>query len=99
MPDGSAPPPSTTHLCAFPPALGAGSIPSAPMDFLVARDDLHRVRFEDAGIPEPAQGQALLAVDAFGLSANNITYATFGEAMSYWSFFPAEAGWGRIPVW
>jgi hypothetical protein len=69
------------------------------MDFLVARDDLHRTRFEDAGVPEPAAGQALLAVDAFGLSANNITYATFGEAMSYWSFFPAEDGWGRVPVW
>ena len=69
------------------------------MDFLVARDDLHRIRFEDAGVPEPAEGQALLAVDAFGLSANNITYATFGEAMSYWSFFPAEEGWGRVPVW
>jgi hypothetical protein len=23
----------------------------------------------------------------------------FGEAMSYWSFFPAEQGWGRMPVW
>jgi hypothetical protein len=99
MTDGSAPRRSTMDVCAFPPALGAGSIPSTPMDFLVARDDLHRVRFEDAGVPEPAEGQALLAVDAFGLSANNITYATFGEAMSYWSFFPAEEGWGRVPVW
>src|SRR5215470_6628739 len=23
----------------------------------------------------------------------------FGEAMSYWGFFPAEQGWGRMPVW
>jgi hypothetical protein len=30
---------------------------------------------------------------------NNITYAAFGDVMSYWSFFPAESGWGRIPVW
>jgi hypothetical protein len=22
-----------------------------------------------------------------------------GEAMSYWDFFPAAAGWGRVPVW
>jgi hypothetical protein len=33
------------------------------------------------------------------LTSNNITYATFGEVMSYWSFFPAEDGWGRVPVW
>ena len=44
-------------------------------------------------------GQALLRVDTFGLTANNITYAVMGEAMSYWSFFPAEDGWGRIPMW
>jgi hypothetical protein len=69
------------------------------VDFLVAKDDLHRCRFDDAAAPELEPGQALLAVDAFGLTANNITYAVFGEAMSYWSFFPAQDGWGRVPVW
>jgi hypothetical protein len=69
------------------------------VDFLIARDDLHRCRFRDAPPPEPGHGQALLGVSAFGLSANNITYAVFGEAMSYWAFFPAEDGWGRMPVW
>ncbi len=69
------------------------------MDFLIARDDLHRCRFEEGDTAELTENQALLAVDAFGLSANNITYAVFGEAMSYWSFFPAEDGWGRMPVW
>jgi len=69
------------------------------MDFLIARDDLHRTRFADSPPPELGPGQALLAVDAFGLTANNITYAVFGQAMSYWDFFPAEQGWGRMPVW
>ncbi len=69
------------------------------MNFLVAKQDLHSCRFDDAPAPAPAPGQALLRVDAFGLTSNNITYAMFGEAMSYWSFFPAEDGWGRVPVW
>jgi NADPH:quinone reductase-like Zn-dependent oxidoreductase len=69
------------------------------VDFLVAKDDLHRCRFVDAQAPEPEPGQALLTVDSFGLSANNITYAVFGAQMSYWGFFPAEEGWGRVPVW
>jgi hypothetical protein len=69
------------------------------VDFLVAKDDLHRCRFVVAEPPELQPGQALLAVDTFGLTANNITYAMFGEAMSYWQFFPAEEGWGRVPVW
>jgi Protein of unknown function (DUF2855) len=69
------------------------------MDFLVAKDDLHRCRFDDAPAAELEPGQARLRVDRFGLTSNNITYATFGEAMSYWSFFGAEHGWGRVPVW
>ena len=69
------------------------------MDFLVAKDDLHRCRFHEGEEPPLKPGQALLAVDSFGLTSNNITYAKFGEAISYWSFFPAEDGWGRVPVW
>jgi hypothetical protein len=49
--------------------------------------------------PAPAPGQAVLRVDSFGLTANNVTYAVFGDAMSYWRFFPADGGWGRVPVW
>jgi len=47
--------------------------------------------------------EARLRIDWFGLTSNNITYAVFGDAMSYWQFFPArpEGGtrWGRVPVW
>jgi len=78
---------------------GRRRVRSARVDFLVAKDDLHRCRVAEAAERELEPGQALLSVDAFGLSANNITYAMFGEAMSYWSFFPAEEGWGRVPVW
>jgi uncharacterized protein DUF2855 len=69
------------------------------VDFLVAKDDLRRCRFLDAPPPEPAPGQALLTIESFGLTSNNITYAKFGQAMSYWDFFPAQDGWGRVPVW
>jgi len=69
------------------------------MDFLIARDDLHNVRFAEEPAREPGPGEALLEVSAFGLTSNNITYATFGDRMSYWDFFPAEEGWGRMPVW
>ncbi len=69
------------------------------MDFLISTGDLHECRFEEGEAPAPGDGQAVLSVDRFGLSSNNITYATFGEAMSYWKFFPAPAGWGRMPVW
>jgi hypothetical protein len=69
------------------------------MDFLVKRDDLHETRIADGEPPELEAGQALLRVDSFGLTTNNITYALMGDGMNYWSFFPAPDGWGRVPVW
>ncbi|MCC5981868.1 MAG: DUF2855 family protein [Oceanicaulis sp.] len=44
-------------------------------------------------------GEARLAVRRFAMTANNITYAAFGEAMGYWRFFPGADGRGRLPVW
>lgn len=65
----------------------------------VRRDDLRAARVVDA-TPTLDEGGALLRVDRFAVTANNVTYAAFGDAMQYWSFFPAsEGGWGRVPVW
>jgi Protein of unknown function (DUF2855) len=69
------------------------------VDFQVKRDDLHECRVVESELPELEPGQALLAIDTFGLTTNNVTYAVFGDAMSYWDFFPADGGWGRVPVW
>jgi hypothetical protein len=68
-------------------------------DFLVKRDDLRECRIAESAVPELEPGQALLRVARFGMTANNVTYAVMGEAMSYWDFFPATDGWGRVPMW
>ncbi len=70
----------------------------------VRRDDLTRTRaVPDPDAPEHrplADGQARLRVRRFALTANNVTYAAFGEAMKYWQFFPAgDAAHGVVPVW
>lgn len=45
-------------------------------------------------------GQIRLRVNHFALTSNNITYAAFGDVMSYWGFYPTDQeGWGIIPVW
>ncbi|MDB5733027.1 MAG: hypothetical protein JWQ03_2922, partial [Variovorax sp.] len=47
-----------------------------------------------------ADRQVRVRIDRFALTANNITYAAFGEAMDYWRFFPTgDEGWGVIPAW
>jgi len=68
---------------------------------LVSRSNLN-----DAGIvPDDSYeaaplspGEALLKVQKFAFTANNITYAAMGEQL-YWKFFPAPTGYGKLPVW
>lgn len=68
--------------------------------FQVRKDALSETRWHtDAHLPL-TPGQVRLGIESFALTSNNITYAAFGEAMSYWQFFPTgEDGWGCIPVW
>jgi NADPH:quinone reductase-like Zn-dependent oxidoreductase len=69
-------------------------------DFLIKRGDLRTSKWVEAAPSPLADGTARLKVEAFALTANNVTYATFGEAIGYWNFFPAsDAAWGRVPVW
>jgi hypothetical protein len=76
--------------------------PAAAVDFLVRKDDMKSARFAAAPAPSASalrDGEVLMRVDKFAFTANNVTYAAFGDAMHYWHFFPAPEGWGRIPVW
>jgi hypothetical protein len=69
----------------------------------VRKDDLSTIRRVEQDVPELADGEILLKVARFALTANNITYGVVGERIGYWAFFPAlengDAGWGIIPVW
>jgi hypothetical protein len=69
-------------------------------DLLVDRSDLSRTELVEAATPTPAPGQVLLRCDRVGMTANNVTYAAFGEAMRYWDFFPTDdPALGRVPLW
>ena len=68
----------------------------------VIRQELTQTRTIE--LPSPAEltlanGQAVISVKRFGLTANNITYGVTGDIIGYWQFFPAEGDYGRIPVW
>ena len=53
------------------------------MDFELNRQNLHDTRIIDGDRPVPQDGEALLAIESFGLTSNNITHAVFGDAMNY----------------
>jgi hypothetical protein len=75
--------------------------------FQISRTDPSRTRLVDVPDEEYAarlgDGDALVRIDRFGLSANNITYVVLGDRLGYWRFFPAEGDgadeWGVMPVW
>ena len=72
------------------------------LTFAVQRDDIRRTRiFTSAPVPpETTEPTAVLRVEHFSLTSNNVTYGALGESSGYFSFFPlAEAGWACIPVW
>ncbi|MBO6564895.1 MAG: DUF2855 family protein [Pseudomonadales bacterium] len=68
----------------------------------VVRTNLEESRtidLPDAADVELGEGEAVIRVDRFGLTANNITYGVAGDIIGYWQFFPSEGEFGRIPVW
>ena len=66
---------------------------------LVKKDELTTTQRRSEATPELAPGAALLRVESFAVTANNVTYAVVGDAFGYWNFFPAPEGWGIVPMW
>jgi len=71
----------------------------APWALAIARDGSLAARVVPMDLPPLDPGQTRLRVSRFAMTANTVTYATFGAAMRYWDFFPAADGTGRVPVW
>lgn len=72
------------------------------LQFQVRKDELTTTRIVTLADTALAPGAVRVRVEHFAYTANNITYAAFGEAMNYWQFFPVPddaTGWGVVPVW
>ena len=68
--------------------------------FQVRKQALADTRFVQREAAPLAAGQVRVHVDRCAYTANNITYAAFGDAMHYWDFYPTgDEAWGNIPVW
>lgn len=71
-------------------------------EFTVDRTDINKTSFQNgcaAADRALNPGEIRFAVERFAFTANNVTYAAFGDAMKYWNFFPASEGQGFVPVW
>jgi len=65
----------------------------------VGRKDFTQAQIVQLPMPVLADGEVLVAIDKFALTANNVSYALSGEAIGYWTFFPCAEPWGLVPVW
>jgi len=71
-------------------------------DFKVRKDNIGTCEITPAAKLDdltPQAGEVVVKIDRFALTANNVTYAAVGDMFSYWDYFPAADGWGRVPVW
>ena len=68
---------------------------------LSQKDKLENARIDQVTMTTDLQpGEAIIKVERFALTTNNVTYAAFGDAMGYWKFFPTGLeSWGHMPVW
>jgi hypothetical protein len=65
----------------------------------VRKDNVSDTRVvTDETIVQLGENEVLLQIDRLALTANNISYASAGDALGYWRFFPAADGWGRVPA-
>ncbi|MDG0971647.1 MAG: DUF2855 family protein [Porticoccaceae bacterium] len=65
----------------------------------INRKDITKTKQVTFQVGSLADGQILVAIDKFGLTANNVSYAVTGDSIGYWQFYPAEGIWGIVPVW
>ena len=70
-------------------------------DLVFRRDDLSVSEVMSPSPVELAPGEVSLAVEKFGMTTNNATYARFGDdvVIAFWNAFPGPDDWGRVPVW
>lgn len=68
------------------------------MYFEVNRQDFRETQAVKGSTQALEAGQVRIEIERFALTANNVSYASAGDMLDYWGFFPTTAPWGRIPV-
>ncbi|CAH0990662.1 hypothetical protein SIN8267_00756 [Sinobacterium norvegicum] len=65
----------------------------------VHRNNIRDSKIVQSPLPSLNQDEVLVAIDKFGLTANNVSYAISGGSLGYWDYYPGEGDWGNVPVW
>lgn len=69
-------------------------------DLIIAKTDLADLTWVERETLALNEGEVRLQIEAFALTANNVTYAAFADFAGYWNFFPTtDDTKGRVPFW
>lgn len=72
-------------------------------DIWVDRENYRNTKIIETDTPSIGEGEILVALDKYGLTANNVSYAVSGDMIGYWNYYPIESNdgthWGHVPVW
>lgn len=67
---------------------------------MTRRADITEQAVVDTGVPSAGDGEVVLRIDRFAITANNVTYAATGDIIGYWRFFPSgDEARGLVPAW
>nr|WP_246864499.1 DUF2855 family protein [Spongiibacter thalassae] len=65
----------------------------------VDRSNFRKTKIVNVPLRALDAGEITVAIDKFGLTANNVSYAVSGDFIGYWKFYPATDNWGKVTVW
>ncbi|AUI61794.1 DUF2855 family protein [Amycolatopsis sp. BJA-103] len=70
-------------------------------EVLVRRNDIAASEIRVPILGELQPGEVRLEIEKFGLTANNVSYAKFGDGniIPFWNAFPGPPEFGRVPLW
>lgn len=69
----------------------------------VDRENYRNTKIVETDNAPLKDGEIRVALDQYGLTANNVSYAVSGDMIGYWNYYPVQSddgvNWGKVPVW
>jgi hypothetical protein len=72
---------------------------STVAELWVNRKNYRETKIVESPARKLADGEVRVRIEKFGLTSNNVSYAVSGDMIGYWSYYPADDPWGKVPVW
>ncbi len=77
---------------------GQTALMNSRTELLVNRSSIGETQLRSTPLDALAPDHVRFEIERFALTANNLTYAQFGDQLDYWGFFPEELPWGNVPA-